>query len=76
MVRDGGDQVEALSVDITSNQINTSCVIAYGFQESKKVKKKDDFRSYLDKEVAEDTCNDRGFLLQFDGNLWVEIALL
>ena len=48
LVRDGGEQVEALSVCITTNQMNIRCVIAYGCQESAKVKQKDDFWSYLD----------------------------
>ena len=70
LVRDGGDEVEALSVDITTYEMNVRCDVAYGCQESDKVKKKDDFWSYLDEEVTEAASNDTGFVLQFDGNLW------
>ena len=60
LVREGDDDVEALSVDI----------IAYGCQENDLVARKEAFWTFLDEEVYEADHLGNGFILQFDGNLW------
>ena len=69
-VREGNDQVEALSVDIFLKNIKIRCCGAYGPQENDPVEKKADFWKYLDFEVWEASKAGAGFILQFDGNLW------
>ena len=69
-VREGNDQVEAISVEICLKNMKIRCCNAYGFQENENVDKKDAFWTYLDEEVREAENAGSGFLLHFDGNLW------
>ena len=69
-VREGNDQVEALSVDIFVKNMKIRCCVAYGPQENDNVDKKEAFWSYLDNEVMEATNDGAGFVLHCDGNLW------
>ena len=69
-VRDGGTEVEALSVNITVQKMIIRCVVAYGCQESDIIVKKNRFWSYLDEDVSLAEADGAGFILQFDGNLW------
>ena len=69
-VREGDDDVEALSVEIFVKNMKIRCFIAYGFQECDLIKRKKAFWNYLDEEVMEADSSESGFILQFDGNLW------
>ena len=69
-VREGNDQVEALSVDIFPKNMKIRCCVAYGPQENDNIEKKEAFWNYLDNEVSEAKKVGAGFILQFDGNLW------
>ena len=69
-VREGNDQVEALSVDIFIKKMKICCCVGYGPQENDKMEKKDAFWSYLDNEVMEASIDGAGFVLHCDGNLW------
>ena len=69
-VREGNDQVEALSVDIFPKNMKIRCCVAYGPQENDNIEKKEAFWNYLDNEVSEAKRVGAGFILQFDGNLW------
>ena len=69
-VREGDDQVEAISVEICLKNMKIRCCNAYGCQENENVNKKDAFWTYLDNEVLEAERAGSGFLLHFDGNLW------
>ena len=69
-VRDGGDAVEALSVEIFVSKLNIRCCVAYGVQENDTIENKDAFWNYMDEEVLEATNNKSGLLMHFDGNLW------
>ena len=50
-VRDGGDDVEALSVEISFKEMKIKCCVAYGCQENDAVEKKNLFWPYLDEEM-------------------------
>ena len=50
-VREGEDNIEALSVEISVQAMKIRCCVAYGFQENELVEKKNDFWAYLIKEV-------------------------
>ena len=69
-VREGDDQVEALSVEINLKCLKIRCCIAYGCQENDLVERKDAFWLYLDEEVQFADRAESGFVLHFDGNLW------
>ena len=69
-VREGDDQVEALSVEIFLKNMKIRCCNAYGCQENESIDKKEAFWTFLDEEVAEAEKQGSGFILHFDGNLW------
>ena len=75
-VREGNDQVEAISVDIFLKNMKIRCCCAYGPQENDPVEKKLAFWKYLDYEVWEASKAGAGFILQFDGNLWAGSKIL
>ena len=70
LVRAGGDDVEALSIDIFLKNMKIRCCVAYGPQENELVEKKNAFWIFLDEEVFAAKNAGNGFILQCDGNLW------
>ena len=69
-LREGDDEVEALSVEIILKRIKIRCVVAYGCQENDSIDLKEAFWKYLDEDVDQADNSGSGFVLQFDGNLW------
>ena len=69
-VREGNDEVEALSVIISVKEMKIRCCIAYGCQETDLVERKTAFWDYLYEEVNQASTSGSGFVLHFDGNLW------
>ena len=69
-VREGPNDVEALSVNIFLRKLKIRCCVAYGCQESEAVERKDAFWQYMDEEVVEASKSGAGIIFQFDGNLW------
>ena len=69
-VREGVDEVEALSVDIFVRNLKIRCCVAYGCQESDVNEKKEAFWKYMDEEVIDATNSGAGLIIHFDGNLW------
>ena len=67
-LRDGGEQVEALTVRIHLKKIIISLNTAYGPQEYANIKKKTMFWKYLDEEYNQAKKEGHGFLLQGDLN--------
>ena len=70
-VRDGGEEVEALTVDLHVKQTTISCSTAYGPQESDTLKKKQLFWDYLSEVAVSAEKEGKGFLLQGDLNAWL-----
>ena len=70
-VHEGDDSVEALSVEISLKDMTIRCCAAYGCQENEKQERKEKFWDYLDEEVLLAEQSGAGFILHFDGNLWV-----
>ena len=69
-VREGDDDVEALSVKITVKNMKIRCCTAYGCQENDVTEKKDAFWAYLEEEVIRADASGSGLVKHFDGNLW------
>ena len=70
-IRDGGEVVEALTVNIHVKNITISCNTAYGPQESSHIQKKNDFWNYLQEECDRAKNEGNGFLIQGDLNSWL-----
>ena len=75
-VRDGGEGVEALTVDIHVDKMTISCTNAYGPQESDKIEKKSEFWKYLSEEATRASETGKGFILQGDLNSWLGPKLI
>ena len=71
LTRNGGDEAEALSVDIKLKKVNILLCTAYGPQNSDLSDKKDNFWQYLDEEAKKASNNGKGFIFQGDLNSWV-----
>ena len=69
-VRDGGNEVEALSVVISVKEMKIRCCVAYGCQETSKIENKLKFWEYLNEEVQKSNSSGSGLVIHFDGNLW------
>ena len=65
---DGGDTVEALTVDLNVNKMSISCTSAYGPQENASFDKKRDFWQYLGDEAVRADEEGKGFIVQGDPN--------
>ena len=69
-LRDGGQEVDALSVQIRVRSLKIRCCVAYGVQENHSISRKELFWSYLQEDVNEARKVNNAFILHFDGNLW------
>ena len=75
-MRDGGDTVEALSVDIHLKEITISFNTAYRPQESDKIEKKKLFWEYLTEMAVSAKEEGKGFILQGDLNAWLGLNII
>jgi hypothetical protein len=69
-VREGNNQVEALSIEVFDRNMQIRCCIGYGPQENDNLETKEEFWKYLDEDVYQASVTGSGFILHFDGNLW------
>ena len=69
LVREGNDDIEALSVQTVLGGIPVRVILGYGPQENANIKKKNDFWSFVENEIHEAELDDHGILFQMDGNL-------
>ena len=76
LVRKGGEEVEAFSINISVRNMSIRCCIAYGCQETCNVKKKNAFWNFIEEEVISAWNAGSGFILHFDGNLWAGKKLI
>ena len=70
-VRDGGEEVEALTVDLHVSNLAISCTTAYGPQENACIEKKTKFWNFLTEEAVRANKEGMGFVLQGDLNCWL-----
>ena len=69
LVREGDDDIEALSVQTVLGGIPVRIIIGYGPQENADIKKKNNFWSFVENEIHEAELEDHGIIFQMDGNL-------
>ena len=70
-INDGGNKVEAITVQITVQGCNVRITNAYGPQNYSDADSKINFWSYLEKEVIESANVDAGCLIAMDANSWL-----
>ena len=71
LARDGGDDMEAITVDISIKKMQIVCTTAYGPQEKDPLEKKDMFWQFLKEEAKRAEQEGKGFILQEDLNSWL-----
>ena len=76
LVRNGGDIVEAITIDIHVKQMTISCTNAYEPQENAKASKKKVFWEFLEQEACRARTEGKGFILQGDLNAWLGPEIL
>ena len=76
LVRDGGKNVEAITVDINVKKMQISCVTAYGPQEKDTSEKKEMFWQYLEEDAMRANNEGKRFILQGDLNSWLGNKLI
>ena len=69
-ISEGGDDTEALTVEIWLGGFPVRLVCGYGRQEYDQKEQKEGFGEYLNKETQNTTAEGASFILQMDGNLW------
>ena len=75
-MRDGGKDIEALTVDINVKKMQISCTTVYGPQENDSKQKKENFWKYLEEEAKRAEDEGKGFILQGDINAWLGKTLI
>ena len=71
LTRNGGDDAEALSVNVKIGKIEVLYCTAYGPQNNDSSEKKENFWQYLDEEAKKAKNEGYGFILQGDLNSWL-----
>ena len=70
LVRQGDDDVECLTIEVTTGTYKIRCVNGYGPQLGDSQKRKDMFWKYLDREVIEADLEGVGLVIEMDSNCW------
>ena len=76
LARDGGAEVEALTVDIHVKKMKISCITAYGPQEKDSREKKENFWQFLDEEALRAHNEGNGVIIQGDLDAWLGEGLI
>ena len=70
LVRQGNDDVECMTVQITTGLTTFRCMVGYGPQKDDSPDRKQGFWNYLDQEVASANDQNIGLVIQIDSNCW------
>ena len=72
LIRDGGDEVECITVQVEVDNQSLVIVSGYGPQESRSSPShKEKFWAYLDREVEEAAMEEKLLVIQMDSNAWL-----
>ena len=71
LIRERGDEVECISVEVEVGQQRLVVVCGYGPQVSATPDKKQMFWDYLEQEVHEASRDEKMLLIQMDANAWL-----
>ena len=70
-IKEGNDEVEAITIEIKVKKLAISYTTSYGPQENDKIEKKIGYWDYLNQEVLRANKEGKGFVLQCDSNAWL-----
>ena len=70
LLRQGDDDVECMTVELTTELTRLRCVVGYGPQISDSPERKDKFWKYLHKEVVVAMEEGTGLVIEIDSNAW------
>ena len=76
LVRQGDDEVECLTIEVTAGLIKICCVNGYGPQLCDSLERKEKFWRYLDKEVIDADSSNIGLVIEIDSNCWAGPELI
>ena len=70
LLRQGNDEVECMTVEVTTGLTRLRCVIGYGPQLTDSPSRKENFWKYLDKEIINAQEEGVGIIIEIDSNAW------
>ena len=71
LLREGGDEVECITVQVEVGQQSLVFVCGYGPQLCASPARKEQFWDYLEREVQEAAREEKMIIIQMDGNSWL-----
>ena len=71
LLREGGDEVECISVQVEVGQQSLVFVCGYGPQLCASPARKEQFWDYLEREVQEAAREEKMIIIQMDANSWL-----
>ena len=76
LVRQGDDDMECITIEVTAGQTRFRCVNGYGPQIGDQKERKYRFWNYLDNEVLEAEEKQIGLVIEIDSNCWAGSGLI
>ena len=76
LIRNGNDDIECVTIEITTETARIRCVTGYGPQESDCTSRKEKFWNFLDAEVHSAMEDDVGLVIEIDSNAWAGDRLI
>ena len=70
LVRQGDDDVECMTIQVSTGHTTFRCVVGYGPQIDDSQNRKQGFWNYLDQEVESASSQNIGIVIQIDSNSW------
>ena len=70
LIRQGSDDAECITIEVTTSETRIWCVTGYGPQESDCTSRKEKFWKYLDQEVHNAKSEGVGLVIEIDSNAW------
>ena len=70
LVRQGCDEIECMTIEVTTGITRVRCVTGYGPQESDCASRKEKFWNYLETEVHSAQEEEVGLIIEIDSNAW------
>ena len=76
LIRNGSDDIECVTIEVTTDTARIRCVTGYGPQESDCTSRKEKFWSFLDMEVHSAKEDDVGLVIEIDSNAWAGDSII
>ena len=70
LITQGNDEVECISIEVSTQTARVRCVTGYGPQESDCIGRKEKFWNFLDQEVHSAKEENIGIVIEIDSNAW------